>query len=79
MSIIISNISPEDAPNIGVNQYEVRINRKRICTFEHERALNGLSECLRDAAKAVDEQDAKTRRHLLEIASEGFKLDNLLG
>lgn len=38
---------------IGEHRYEVRINREVITTFHHFRA-NGLGECLRQAAAAVD-------------------------
>lgn len=54
MSIVIINVSPDDAPDIGANQYEVRINGRVICQFEHDRAPDGLAACLRDAADAVD-------------------------
>jgi hypothetical protein len=51
--IAIVNVSP-DAPVTGINQYEVRINRRVIAKFEHFRHLDGLAQCLRDAADAVD-------------------------
>ncbi|AMO55545.1 hypothetical protein EZMO1_1356 [Endozoicomonas montiporae CL-33] len=35
--IIIQNVSSEDAPSTGLNDYELRINHKLICTFKHER------------------------------------------
>lgn len=54
MSIIIDNISPDDAPQEGVNDYLVRINSKGICTFQHDRKVDGLAQCLRDAANALD-------------------------
>lgn len=57
--IAIVNVSPQDAPMVGVNNYEVRINRKVICTFEHNRSHDGLAQCLRDAADAVDVQSSK--------------------
>ncbi len=56
MSIIIHNITTTHKPT-GLNQYEVLINRKHICFFDHDRSFGGLAECLRDAANAVDEAD----------------------
>mgnify|MGYP001157018008 FL=1 len=52
--LVIVNISPEDTPNQGVNQYEVRVNDNVLATFEHERKPNGAAQCLRDAADAID-------------------------
>lgn len=52
--IAIVNVSPEETQNIGVNQYEVRINSLVIATFEHDRRFDGAAQCLRDAADAVD-------------------------
>ncbi len=53
MSIIIHNITRDHVPN-GLNQYELLINKKLICEFEHDRSHDGLAQCLRDAADAVD-------------------------
>ena len=53
MPIIIENISIH-AHAEGINQYRLRINEKLIVEFEHDRSYNGLSQCLRDAAEAVD-------------------------
>lgn len=36
-------------------EYEVRINQKVICTFQHKR-MNGLGMCLMEASKAVEKQ-----------------------
>lgn len=52
--IAIVNISPEGTPAIGVNRYQVRINKQVICEFDHYRNPEGLARCLRDAADAVD-------------------------
>jgi hypothetical protein len=51
----IVNVGPVDGETnpIGEHRYEVRINREVITTFTHHRA-NGLAECLRQAARAVD-------------------------
>lgn len=67
MSIIIQNISPEGAPMTGPNRYQVRINQTVICEFEHDRQRNGLAQCLRDAADAVQaEQD----HYIIEMLRE---------
>ena len=52
--IAIVNVSPEPAPFTGQNEYEVRINKRVITTFTHNRSINGLAQCLRDAADSVD-------------------------
>lgn len=52
--LVIVNVSPDDAPAEGPNWYEVRVNRKVIATFEHDRVINGAAQCLRDAADAVE-------------------------
>lgn len=52
--IKIVNISDVSAPLVGVNTYELRINDRVMTTFEHERKMNGLATCLRDAADAMD-------------------------
>ena len=50
--VAIVNVS--NGPDLtGVQEYEVRINSKVICKFTHVRE-NGLAECLRKAADAVD-------------------------
>tara|TARA_R110002153_G_scaffold111913_1_gene253724 strand:+ start:267 stop:518 length:252 start_codon:yes stop_codon:yes gene_type:complete len=83
MSIIISNISDEGTPITGTNSYEVRINRDLICKFEHNRQHDGLAQCLRDAADAIDEHSEDKKVRLLKLLAEwdhsGFNLDNLMG
>ena len=54
MSIVIQNVSSDDAPMRGDNNYLIRINNSVICNFKHDRKPGGLSQCLRDAADAVD-------------------------
>ncbi len=56
MSVIINNITEGNCPT-GIQQYEVLINRKHITFFEHNRSYNGLAQCLRDAADAIDAID----------------------
>ena len=53
MAIIIRNIGGDP---LGVCEYEVRINEKRITTFKHSRP-EGLSKCLSEASRAVVQQD----------------------
>ena len=52
--LVIVNVSPKGVPEEGANKYEVRINRRVIATFEHDRKPGGAAQCLRDAADAVD-------------------------
>ena len=64
--LAIVNVSPEDAPMTGINQYEVRVNHKVIATFEHDRQYGNAAQCLRDAADAIEKADAQKRKQLLE-------------
>lgn len=54
--IQIVNIGPEGAEMVGLHDYVVRINGIDICKFQHIRKFNGLAECLRDAADAIEKQ-----------------------
>ena len=54
MAIIIHNISGDNFDYTGINQYQVRINNRFISEFQHTRS-DGLAECLRLAAKAVED------------------------
>ena len=57
MSVIITNVSDHDGDD-RISQYVVRINNGPvIASFEHWRA-NGLAECLRIAADAVEATDS---------------------
>lgn len=54
MSVVITNVSDHDGSD-RISEYVVRINNGPVLgRFEHWRA-NGLAECLRLAADAVDE------------------------
>ena len=57
----IVNVSPDDAPMTGPNDYEVRINKTLICRFSHDRQIDGLAQCLRDAADAVEKNKKKRK------------------
>lgn len=37
----------------GLHEYELRINKSVVCTFEHKRE-DGLGMCLMQASKAVE-------------------------
>jgi hypothetical protein len=50
----------------GVHGYRVQINDKVICTFEHVRE-EGLAECLRKAAAAVEDANAAKSRYLMSL------------
>jgi hypothetical protein len=54
LMLVIVNISPEDAPKIGPNQYEVRVNDVVLAEFEHHRSPNNAAQCFRDAASAIE-------------------------
>lgn len=71
--LAIVNVSPEDTPLTGVNQYEVRINRRVIATFEHDRQYGNAAQCLRDAADAVDRCTAEKQDELLMALLPMFK------
>ena len=73
MSIIITNITDE-SKDYEKDSYVVRINKKIICEFEHKREINGLADCLRDAADAVDNQKLDSHAILLELMN-GYKND----
>ncbi len=51
--IKIINVSTDSALT-GDQDYELYINQSLICTFTHDRSSDGLAQCLRDAADAVD-------------------------
>ena len=54
MSVVITNVSDHDGSD-RLSEYVVRINNGPVLgRFEHWQA-NGLAECLRLAADAVDE------------------------
>lgn len=64
--IVITNIS-EDALLRGMNKYELKINEKVICRFEHDRHPEGLAQCLRDAADAVDKKNDENQVDITEL------------
>lgn len=53
MPIIIENISEQPRSDDQKHSYRLRINGRRIAVFEHRRD-EGLAECLRRAAEAID-------------------------
>lgn len=68
--IAIVNVSPDGSPMTGMNKYEVRINRRVIATFEHDRKWDGAAQCLRDAADAVERCREEEKAALLESLLE---------
>ena len=64
--LAIVNVSDKDAPDRGINKYELRINRRVMCEFEHDRGIGNLSQCLRDAADAFDNQQKDTKEQNLD-------------
>ncbi len=77
--IAIVNVSSEDTPTRGSNQYEVRINSKIICTFEHDRQYEGLAQCLRDAADAVDNHVENRNDRIKKLLMDSGTLHRLFG
>lgn len=71
--IAIVNVSDEDAPLYGKNKYELRINSRVICEFEHDRKMGNLSQCLRDAADAHDKHQAQKKEIKIENILELVK------
>ena len=67
--ILIQNIGGELT---GVSRYTVQINREQICEFEHNR-MDGLGQCLLEAAKAVEKAKWDKATDLL------MKLDDYKG
>lgn len=53
MGILIHNISGDGTPDYMPHDYVLRVNSKVIVRFQHVRC-DGLAECLRAAADAVD-------------------------
>jgi hypothetical protein len=56
--IAIVNISPKHTPAHGLNQYVLKIDRDVICHFQRVRTFDGLAQCLRAAADAVELQQS---------------------
>lgn len=59
--ITIINVGPSLRVDVYPDEciYEVRINRQSICRFVHRRG-NGLADCLHQAARKVEEVQART-------------------
>lgn len=63
MSIIITNITSDSG---WPDRYILRINQNVICEFIHIRKHDGLAQCLRDAADAVDTVRNSSDRNILK-------------
>ena len=61
--IAIVNVSSQ-LDSTGYHDYEVRLNRKVVTTFEHKRE-EGLAQCLRTAAAAVDKHNSKKEMEII--------------
>lgn len=57
MPVIIENHSPRSLSDDKEHEYLLRINQEPIVWFKHRRD-EGLAECLRRAAAAVDKNTA---------------------
>ena len=68
MSIIIRNLGGD---TLGICDYEIRINERRITTFKHNR-LDGLGVCLELASKAVTQQMWLDAARVLETETREF-------
>lgn len=53
MPVIIENFSSPEKPDDQLHSYRLRINSQQIARFKHRRN-EGLAECLRRAADAVE-------------------------
>lgn len=76
MSIIITNISLQNSPEIGKNRYQLRINKRVICEFEHDRKIDGLAQCLRDAANAVDNVTTKNQNDFIWLLKSNVNYES---
>jgi len=65
MSIIITNKGQAHGENETTRIYHIKINEKLITEFTHDRE-NGLAECLRKAADAVDKRRLISEANLQE-------------
>jgi len=62
--IAIVNVSPPGTHPGDFHTYELKINRRVITRFQHRR-LDGLAQCLRAAADAVEESRAMEVQELM--------------
>ena len=56
MPVIIENHSPHQMMDHEKHQYRLKVNDEHIAWFRHRRD-EGLAECLRRAADAVDKEE----------------------
>ena len=62
--LAIVNVTKDDSKEL--DDYEIRINLKVIGRFKHKRKFKGASQCLRDAADALDADPGFEDREFLE-------------
>ena len=72
MGILIHNITGDGVPDDAPHDYVLRINDRVICRFQHVRS-EGLAECLRRAADAVDAKgEGKAAYERARVVSDAF-------
>lgn len=68
--ITITNEGPFDDPDKGGERnYSIRIRKELIATFKHCRR-DGLANCLRAAARAVEAEEATRLQDFVESVSK---------
>jgi hypothetical protein len=72
--IAIVNITQPCEPG-GIHTYSLRVNRREICQFEHERS-KGLAACLMAAAMAAEKQQMTEYVRLLDELNSVDPKDN---
>ena len=73
--LAIVNVSPPNTPTTGINQYEVRVNKKVIASFEHDRQYMNAAQCLRDAADAIEK--ARLQEHWKLVTALCARLESI--
>jgi len=73
--IAIVNVTPLDKQSGNVHQYEVRINRRVVATFEHCRTFDGAAQCLRSVADAIDKCRETDREALQALLRGSYEMD----
>jgi hypothetical protein len=69
--LAIVNVTKDDKQEL--DDYEIRVNHRVIGRFQHKREYNGASQCLRDAADALDKNKLGMDADLLEALLPIFK------
>ena len=69
--LAIVNVTPSDSQQ-EFDDYEIRINKRVIGTFQHKRAYNGAAQCLRDAADALEAQQIERDMEIKKLLLGSF-------